>query len=74
MQNYSFLQISNGFSLKSVVPVLTTRNFTPITTTSYANSFHNSAIFLNSSIFSTLQLYGKYSTLFVFEPPTQNTL
>ena len=30
--------------------------------------------FPNSSIFSTLQLYGIYSTLFLFDPPTQNTL
>ena len=27
-----------------------------------------------SALFSTLQLYGIYSTLFLFDPPTQNTL
>ena len=46
------------------------------------NSFHNSAIYStyvvlyipHSALFSTLQLYGKYSTLFLFDPPTQNAL
>ena len=28
----------------------------------------------HSALFSTLQLYGKYGTLFLFDPPTQNTL
>ena len=27
-----------------------------------------------SALFSTLYLYGKYSTLFLFDPPIQNTL
>ena len=30
--------------------------------------------FPKSALFSTLQLYGIYSTLFFFDPPTQNTL
>ena len=38
------------------------------------SSFHNSAIFSKSTLFFTLQLYGKYSTVFLFDPPTQNTL
>ena len=28
----------------------------------------------HSALFSTLQLYGKYSTLFLFDLPMQNTL
>ena len=55
--------------LNQLVTMLTTRSFTPITTTNYANNFQ-----IASSIFSILQLYGNYSTLFVFEPPTQSTL
>ena len=42
-----------------------------LATTNYANSFHNSP---KSAIFSTLQLHGKYSTPFLFDPPMQNTL
>ena len=55
--------------LNQLVTMLTTRSFMPITTTNYANNFQ-----IASSIFSTLQLYGNHSTLFVFEPPTQSTL
>ena len=43
------------------------------------NIIHNSAIYSTwfyifySALFSTLQLYGKHSTLYLFDPPTQNT-
>ena len=39
------------------------------------NSSHISAIYVpHSTLFSTLQLYGKHSTLYLFDPHTQNTL
>ena len=44
------------------------------------HTYNNKIVFItvlyipHSALFSTLQLYGKYSTLFLFDPPTQNTL
>ena len=67
------LAISNGLGLKSVGYCFKFLEF--------HNTYNNNKIVFitvlyipHSALFSTLQLYGKYSTLFLFDPPTQNTL
>ena len=75
------LVISNGLGLKSVGYCFQFLEFHTYVQ-QQQNSFHNSAIYStyvvlyisHNALFSTLQLYGKYSTLFLFDPPTQNTL
>ena len=66
------LAISNGLGLKSVGYCFQLLEFH-----TYNN---NKVIFItvlyipHSALFTTLQLYGKYSIPFLFDPPTQNTL
>ena len=69
-----FHRVHNEFSLKSVVTVVTDRNFTPRTTTLIRITVHIRNCTLFSIQQAPLLLYGKYSTVCPFDPPTQSTI
>ena len=66
------LAISNGLGLKSLGYCFQLLEFH--TYNSNKIVFKTVLYIPHSPLFSTLQLYGKYSTLFLFDPSTQNTL
>ena len=55
---------------KQLAAVFAFRNFTSATA---IDSFHNCAIYSTQCFILHLATYGKYSTIFHFDPPMQNT-